>query len=188
MVPGVVAASWEAALLAAGAGPDAIERLEGGEAREAFLAVRPPGHHATPTRAMGFCLLNNVAVTAAVLAARGEKVLILDWDAHHGNGTQDAFYADPRVLYVSFHEYPLYPGTGRLQETGSGAGQQGSGSAGGGVVSPSTAGSSTQQQAPGAAGAPGRAGGIDPSLAAAALGSLGALGLGSGFVLRRRRS
>ena len=119
---GAVAESWEAALLAAGAGPDAIERLDRGEASDAFLAVRPPGHHATPTRAMGFCLLNNVAVTAAVLAARGERVLVLDWDAHHGNGTQDAFYADPRVLYVSFHEHPLYPGTGRLRETGEGAG------------------------------------------------------------------
>ena len=67
---------------------------------------------------MGFCLLNNVAVTASVLAERGERVAILDWDAHHGNGTQDAFYADPRVLYVSLHEFPLYPFTGRLRETG----------------------------------------------------------------------
>ena len=71
---------------------------------------------------MGFCLLNNVAVTAAVLADRGERVLVVDWDAHHGNGTQDAFYADDRVLYVSLHEYPLYPYTGRLDETGTGAG------------------------------------------------------------------
>jgi acetoin utilization deacetylase AcuC-like enzyme len=71
---------------------------------------------------MGFCLLNNVAVTAAVLAARGERVLVLDWDAHHGNGTQDAFYDDGRVLYVSFHEHPLYPYTGRLHESGTGAG------------------------------------------------------------------
>ena len=120
---GAVAESWDAAVLAAGAGPDAIERLDRGEVADAFLAVRPPGHHATPTRAMGFCLLNNVAVTAAVLAARGERVLVLDWDAHHGNGTQDAFYDDPRVLYVSFHEHPLYPGTGRLHETGAGAGK-----------------------------------------------------------------
>ncbi len=112
--------SWDAAVLAAGAGVDAIERLDGGEADAAFIAVRPPGHHATPTRAMGFCLINNVAVTAAALAARGERVLIVDWDAHHGNGTQEAFYADPRVAYVSMHEYPLYPGTGRLDETGSG--------------------------------------------------------------------
>ena len=118
-----VAESWEAAVLAAGAGPDAIERLDRGEADAAFLAVRPPGHHATPSRAMGFCLLNNVAVTAAVLADRGERVAILDWDAHHGNGTQDAFWTDPRVLYVSLHEYPMYPGTGRLNERGAGAGE-----------------------------------------------------------------
>jgi acetoin utilization deacetylase AcuC-like enzyme len=118
----VVPESWEAAVLAAGAGPDAVGRLDAGEAESAFLAVRPPGHHATPTRAMGFCLLNNVAVTAAVLAARGERVLVLDWDAHHGNGTQDAFYDDGRVLYVSFHEHPLYPYTGRLHESGTGAG------------------------------------------------------------------
>lgn len=115
-------ASWDAAVLAAGAGIDAAERLERGEGDAAFLALRPPGHHATPTRAMGFCLLNNVAVTAAALAALGERVVILDWDAHHGNGTQDAFYADDRVLYVSFHEFPLYPFTGRLDETGSGIG------------------------------------------------------------------
>jgi acetoin utilization deacetylase AcuC-like enzyme len=114
-------ASYSAALLAAGAGPDAIERLDDGQADAAFLAVRPPGHHATPTRAMGFCLLNNVAVAAAVLADRGEKVLIVDYDAHHGNGTQDIFYDDPRVTYVSLHQYPLYPGTGALDEMGSGA-------------------------------------------------------------------
>ena len=118
----VVPESWPAALLAAGAGPDAVERLDRGEADAAFLAVRPPGHHALPGRAMGFCLLNNVAVTASVLADRGERVLIVDWDAHHGNGTQDAFYGDGRVLYVSLHEYPLYPFSGRLDETGTGAG------------------------------------------------------------------
>ncbi|HMC05359.1 MAG TPA: histone deacetylase [Actinomycetota bacterium] len=115
--------SWEAALLAAGAGPDAIERIDSGEAEAAFCAVRPPGHHATPTRAMGFCLLNNVAVAAAALAERGERVFVFDWDAHHGNGTQDTFYSDGRVLYVSAHQWPLYPGTGSLDDTGSGAGQ-----------------------------------------------------------------
>jgi acetoin utilization deacetylase AcuC-like enzyme len=114
--------SWDAALLAAGAGLDAVERLARGEASAAFCAVRPPGHHATPSRAMGFCLLNNVAVTASALRARGERVAIVDWDAHHGNGTQDCFYGDPRVLYVSMHEFPLYPGTGRLEETGAGDG------------------------------------------------------------------
>ncbi len=117
-----VPASWDAAVLAAGAGMTAIERLDDGEASAAFCAVRPPGHHATPRRAMGFCLLNNVAVAAAALAERGERVLIVDYDAHHGNGTQAAFYHDPRVLYVSLHEYPLYPGTGALDETGGGRG------------------------------------------------------------------
>jgi acetoin utilization deacetylase AcuC-like enzyme len=113
-----VPASWPAALLAAGAGIDATERLRAGEATAAFCAVRPPGHHATPARAMGFCLLNSAAVTAAVLADAGERVLIVDWDAHHGNGTQDAFWSDRRVLYVSLHQHPLYPGTGRLDDRG----------------------------------------------------------------------
>ena len=114
----VSAGSWDAALVAAGCGPLAVEALDRGEAAAAFVAVRPPGHHATRSRAMGFCLINNIAVTAAALADRGERVLIVDWDVHHGNGTQDAFWDDPRVMYVSTHEWPAYPGTGRPQDIG----------------------------------------------------------------------
>lgn len=116
--------SWTAAVLAAGAGLGAIEALQRGDhgATAAFCAVRPPGHHATPAQSMGFCIVSNVAVAAAHLAAQGERVMIVDYDAHHGNGTQDAFYTDPRVLYVSFHQWPLYPGTGSMRETGEGNG------------------------------------------------------------------
>jgi acetoin utilization deacetylase AcuC-like enzyme len=114
--------SWDAAVHAAGAGLAAVEEIDAGVSDDAFLAVRPPGHHAVAAGAMGFCLINNVAVTAAALRARGEQVLVVDWDAHHGNGTQDIFYDDPDIFYVSFHEWPLYPGSGWLDETGNGAG------------------------------------------------------------------
>jgi acetoin utilization deacetylase AcuC-like enzyme len=113
-VPG----TWETALLAAGAGLAAIESLYDRSGDVAFIAARPPGHHATRERAMGFCLLNNIAVAATHLAMRGERVVIVDWDVHHGNGTQDIFWDDPRVLYVSTHQSPLYPGTGSMAETG----------------------------------------------------------------------
>jgi acetoin utilization deacetylase AcuC-like enzyme len=119
---GASAASWEAALLAAGSGLEAVDALGRVDGDSAFCAVRPPGHHAVSAHAMGFCLLNNVAVTAAALRDRGERVLVVDWDAHHGNGTQDIFYGDGSVMYVSMHEWPLYPGTGRLTDTGAGAG------------------------------------------------------------------
>ncbi len=114
--------SYDAARRAAGAGLAAVDALRRGDGAAAFLAVRPPGHHARPATAMGFCLFNNVAVTAGALTDRGERVCIVDYDAHHGNGTQEIFYADERVLYVSFHEWPLYPGTGRLHEMGTGDG------------------------------------------------------------------
>ncbi len=115
--------SWEAALRSAASGPTAVSSLRAGQADLAFIAMRPPGHHAMPARAMGFCLFNNIAITARQLADEGHRVAIVDWDVHHGNSTQDVFYEDPRVLYISMHEFPAYPGTGWVHESGVGAGE-----------------------------------------------------------------
>jgi len=114
-------ASLEAAQRAAGAVCAAVDAMIDGEATRAFCAVRPPGHHATRDAAMGFCLFNNVAIGAAHALARGiDRVAIVDFDVHHGNGTQDIFWDEPRVLYASTHQSPLYPGTGLRGETGAG--------------------------------------------------------------------
>jgi acetoin utilization deacetylase AcuC-like enzyme len=112
--------SYEAALFAAGGVMNAIDAVVKGPDRTAFCLVRPPGHHATPLHAMGFCLFNNVAIGAnhARNAHKLQRILIVDWDVHHGNGTQDAFYADPGVMYFSTHKFPFYPGTGREEERG----------------------------------------------------------------------
>lgn len=118
--------SLEAALRGAGAACRAIDAVMKGEAGNAFVPVRPPGHHATPDRAMGFCLFNNVGVAARYAQRRYkeiERVAILDWDVHHGNGTQGIFYDDPSVFYFSMHQYPWYPGTGTRDETGHGRGR-----------------------------------------------------------------
>ena len=115
-------ASAEAGLRAAGAVVAAVDAVMTGQATRAFCAVRPPGHHATPDAAMGFCLFNNIAVGAAhALAAHGlKRVAIADFDVHHGNGTQDIFLREPRVLFISTHQQPLYPGTGGADERGVG--------------------------------------------------------------------
>ena len=117
--------SWRAATAAAGAAVGAVDAVMRGEAEAAFALVRPPGHHATPDGAMGFCILNNAAVAAAhAIAEHGlSRVLLVDFDVHHGNGTQDAFYSSNQVLYFSTHQYPAYPGTGALTETGFGPGE-----------------------------------------------------------------
>ncbi len=108
--------SWDTARRAAGAGLQAVEALDTGAAEAAFVLTRPPGHHALPRRGMGFCLFNNIAITAAALAERGERVLVVDWDVHHGNGTQAAFWNDPRVLFVSTHQRGLFPSNGGFVE------------------------------------------------------------------------
>jgi acetoin utilization deacetylase AcuC-like enzyme len=114
--------SWEAALLSAGAGLQAIAVARQRGDGVTFVATRPPGHHASAEHSMGFCLVNNVAVSAAALVAAGERVLIVDWDVHHGNGTQEVFWDNPSVLYVSTHQSPFYPGTGGADEVGEGDG------------------------------------------------------------------
>jgi acetoin utilization deacetylase AcuC-like enzyme len=114
----VTPSSWDAACDAAGAGLAAVHALRERGEGVGFAVARPPGHHAERGRGMGFCLVNNVAVTAASLLAEGERVLVVDWDVHHGNGTQEIFWDEPDLLYVSTHQWPLYPGTGRPQEVG----------------------------------------------------------------------
>ena len=114
--------SWEAALRAVGAALAAVDAVATGDAANAFAAIRPPGHHAEVARAMGFCLFNTVAIAArhAQKAHGMARVAIVDWDVHHGNGTQAIFWADPSVLYASTHQMPLFPGTGDQSETGAG--------------------------------------------------------------------
>jgi acetoin utilization deacetylase AcuC-like enzyme len=116
--------SWEAARLAAGAAVGAVDAVWTGRAANAFALVRPPGHHAESGQAMGFCLLNNAAIAAEAARRQGaSRVLVLDWDVHHGNGTQHIFAGRSDVLYMSVHQYPFYPGTGAPDEIGAGAGK-----------------------------------------------------------------
>jgi acetoin utilization deacetylase AcuC-like enzyme len=121
----VSADSYDVALLAAGGACRAVDAVMAGEAPRAFAFVRPPGHHAEPERSMGFCLFNNIAIAAEhALNAHGlERVAIVDWDVHHGNGTQAAFWRRPDVLFISLHQYPFYPGSGSSAERGAGSGE-----------------------------------------------------------------
>lgn len=116
--------SFDVALTAAGTCVAAVDAVMAGPETNALCLVRPPGHHATPTQSMGFCLFNNVALAAnhAKTEHHLKRILIVDWDVHHGNGTQDVFYSDPEVFFFSMHRFPFYPGTGRKDETGSGNG------------------------------------------------------------------
>ncbi|MFN9602780.1 MAG: histone deacetylase [Planctomycetota bacterium] len=115
--------TWDASMLGVGAACDAVERIARGEDTTAFCAIRPPGHHALRDAPMGFCVINNVAVAARRAQAVGlQKVLIIDWDVHHGNGTQASFWTDPDVGFLSIHRFPFYPGTGREDERGEGPG------------------------------------------------------------------
>ncbi|MFC1624086.1 histone deacetylase [Candidatus Omnitrophota bacterium] len=117
--------SFEAALFAAGAVMKGIDLIFDGEIDNAFCMVRPPGHHARPSQAMGFCLFNNVAIAARFIQKKYKlnRILILDWDVHHGNGTEEIFYKDPSVFYISLHQYPHYPGTGSKEDIGEGKGK-----------------------------------------------------------------
>ena len=117
--------SWEAARMAAGGVLVAVDRVMEGEIENAFALVRPPGHHAESNNGMGFCLFNNIAIAAHYARQKHllERILIIDWDLHHGNGTQNSFYEDPQVLYFSTHQYPYYPGSGSVDEDGQGKGK-----------------------------------------------------------------
>ncbi|MFO8175521.1 MAG: histone deacetylase [Longimicrobiales bacterium] len=118
-------ASWDAAVGSTGAVLSAVDAIARGHVRNAFVASRPPGHHATPEKTLGFCIFNHVAVGVRYVQDRGigKRILIVDWDVHHGNGTQQTFYQDPDVFYLSLHQFPHFPGTGLAQEIGAGRGK-----------------------------------------------------------------
>lgn len=120
----ISARSLDAALRATGSVLNAVDAVFNGDAKNAFCIVRPPGHHATPTQGMGFCIFNSIAIAARYAQTKYgiSRVLIADWDVHHGNGTQDIFYTDGTVFFFSTHQYPWYPGTGHPEETGEGPG------------------------------------------------------------------